>query len=134
MKKQTKIIRLKGIVFSGTGEGAKFTELPWVKSQIKEKFGFTPYTGTLNIKLDRNHLKVRKMLEKKKSVIILPEPGYCRGKCFKAYVMGSVEGAVILPEVEGYPNDVLEVVAPINLREKFGFKDGDTVEVIVVLE
>lgn len=134
MKNQTKMVRFEGTVFSGTGEGAKFVKLPWVKRQILEKAGFTPYAGTLNLRLDVKNKKARSFLDKADSMVIVPEVGYCRGKCFKARIMDSVEGAVIIPEVEGYPDDVLEVVAPINLRQKFGLKDGDRLEISIILE
>jgi len=134
MRKETKTIRVKGRVFSGTGEGAKFIKLSWVKDQIREKMGFTPYEGTLNLRLNGEDKKVKKALEEADSVIILPESGYCRGKCFKARIMESVDGAVIIPEVEGYPDDVLEVIAPINLRERFRLKDGDYVELSLTFE
>jgi riboflavin kinase len=134
MGKETKTIRVKGRVFSGTAEGAKFIKLSWVKDQIREKMGFTPYEGTLNLRLNGEDKKVKKALEEADSVIIVPESGYCRGKCFKARIMESVDGAVIIPEVEGYPDDVLEVIAPINLRERFRLKDGDYVELSLTFE
>jgi riboflavin kinase len=34
-------------------------------------------------------------------------------------------GAVLLPEVEDYPRDKIEVVAPVRLKEALGVKDGD---------
>lgn len=134
MENLPKIFNVRGRVFSGRGEGSKFIELPWVKSQIKEKLGFTPYKGTLNIMLDGNSLNVRKALKKAKPFIIAPETGYCRGKCFKVSIMNSVEGAIVIPEIEGYQENILEVVAPVNLREKFRLKDGDIVEVSVIVE
>jgi len=45
-----------------------------------------------------------------------------------------VDGAVIIPEVGGYPDNVLEVIAPINLRERFRLKDGDYVELSLTFE
>ncbi len=53
-------IVFKGTVFSGKGEGRKFIELPWVKRQIEEKLGFTPYSGTLNIRLIKRSAKSKK--------------------------------------------------------------------------
>ena len=47
-----KKMKLNGAIFSGGGNGKKFLELPWVKQQIREKLGFTPYPGTLNVKLN----------------------------------------------------------------------------------
>ena len=134
MGKQTKLIHVEGNVFSGTGKGAKFAGLPWVKSQIKEKLGFIPHPGTLNIRLTEKYMGFRKLLEKGKSIEIVPKSGYCRGKCFKAYIMDCLEGAIVIPEVEGYPENVLEVIAPINLRDRLRLKDGDKVEITVVLE
>ncbi|MBC7129766.1 DUF120 domain-containing protein, partial [Candidatus Bathyarchaeota archaeon] len=40
-----------------------------------------------------------------------------------------VKCAIIIPEVDGYPGNVMEIIAPVNLREKLGLKDGDIVEV-----
>jgi len=134
MEKQLKTVCVTGKVYSGVGEGSKFTALPWVKNQIKEKLGFVPHNGTLNLMLDKPNSKIRKALENARPIIIVPKPGYRRGKCFKASIMGLVEGAVVIPEVEDYPENVLEVIAPVNLREKFGLKDGDYVRVIVFVE
>ena len=128
-----KILVVKGKVFSGSGEGAKFIELPWVRKQIAEKLGFIPYLGTLNIKLAKDGVKVKKLLEKAKSIEISPVNGFCRGRCIKACLMDNVECAIIIPEIAGYPEDVLEVIAPINLRERFLLKNGDVVKVKITL-
>jgi riboflavin kinase len=129
----SKILSLKGKVFSGTGEGAKFTELPWAKQQIVEKIGFTPYPGTLNIKLTKNSLVAKNSLKKTNGIEILSTKDFCRGKCFHAY-MDDLKCAVVIPEVEDYPEDVIEIIAPVNLREKFKLKDGNVVEVKALLE
>jgi len=128
-----KASRVKGKVFSGSGEGAKFIELPWVRNQIVEKLGFTPYPGTLNIKLSKDDAKIKKLLKKTKSIEISPDANFCRGKCFKGYLMDYVECAIVIPEIVNYPENVLEVIAPINLREMLRLKDGDTVEVKMAL-
>jgi len=129
-----KVVHVRGRIFSGSGEGAYFTALPWVKRQIEEKLGFSPYPGTLNLKLTGENAEIRKLLENAKAIEILPEPGYCRGKCFRAYVGHGVACAVVLPCVENYAKDVLEIVASSNLREKLRLRDGDEVDVRIVLE
>jgi riboflavin kinase, archaea type len=122
-------LRIEGKVFSGKGEGAKFIKLPWVKKQIEEKLGFTPFLGTLNLRLCENGVKLKEQLKNEDSMEILPAEGFRRGKCFKAYLMDSLECAIVFPEVADYPADVIEIVAPVNLREKLQLKDGDVVEV-----
>jgi riboflavin kinase len=42
-----------------------------------------------------------------------------------------VKCAIIVPEIASYPSDMLEIIAPVNLREKLSLKDGDTLEVKV---
>ncbi|MBN1244946.1 CTP-dependent riboflavin kinase [Candidatus Bathyarchaeota archaeon] len=127
-----KRIKLSGTVFSGGGEGKKFLELPWVKRQITEKLGFVPYSGTLNVKLSEESAKRRKLLEKAPSVKICPADGYCNGLLFKALI-GTLECAIVVPEVAGYPKNLLEIIASVNLRETLQLEDGSEVAVTVNL-
>ena len=125
-----KTLHLKGRVFSGKGEGAEFVNLSWARKQIEEKLGFTPYSGTLNIRLDGKNTKMKKALMNATEAEILPAPGYCRGRIFEASIM-KVRCAVVIPEVLGYPEDVVEVISSTNLRERFHLADGSWVEVKV---
>jgi riboflavin kinase, archaea type len=120
----------KGAVYSGRGEGRKFIVLHWVKRQIEEKLGFTPYSGTLNIRLTKEGIAQKKWLEKAPCFEVFPEKGYCKGTLIRARVEG-LACAVIVPEVPNYPTDVLEVVAAWCLRERLKLVDSSEVEVIV---
>jgi riboflavin kinase len=125
-------IAFKGKVFAGTGEGRKYTELPWVKKAIKEKLGFEPYPGTLNLALPAQ-LRLCDLLGKSRGYEIPAQKGYYSGRFYKALLMKKMFGALIKPEVPGYPDNIAEFVAPICLREFFSLKDGDEVEVEVWL-
>ena len=127
-----KTLQLQGKVFSGKSEAAKFIDLPWVKKQIEEKLGFIPYSGTLNIKLIDQSNASRKALDIAGGMEILPDKGFCRGKCFQAYLMDNLKCAVVVPEVDAYPKDIIEIVAPIDLRHSFSLKDGDVVGVKIM--
>ena len=128
----TQEIVLKGKVFSGNKGGKLFVNLPWVRKQMDEKLGFNPYAGTLNLRLPNETALDR--LREADGIIIVPEKGYSEGKCFKALVNEKVEGAVVLPDVPDYPLDLLEVLAPVNLRKNFGLIDGMEVVVNIILE
>jgi len=127
------IITVKGRVFKGLGHGEKFTELPWAKRQIKGKLGFEPYPGTLNLSLPPN-IEAIKLLNMFRGWKIQPEKGYFPGRFYKAFIMQKVYGAVVRPEAPEYPDHIIELVAPICLREKFDLKDGDEVEVKIWLK
>lgn len=121
-----------GIVFSGRGEGKKFVSLPWVSRQIKEKAGFKPYLGTLNLRLTGEAAKLKPQLQKAHPLSIDPAEGYCPGFVIKAKI-GYSAVAIVVPEVPNYPEDVMEVVAPFCLREKEKLVDGSVVAVEVTV-
>jgi riboflavin kinase len=123
---------LKGRVFTGKSEGAEFIRLRWVQRQTEEKLGFLPYPGTLNIRLTKEGIGRKKALTRTDGLEISPATGYCGGKLFRAH-LGNVECAVVVPEIADYPEDVVEVIASVDLREKLGLADGDFVKVEVML-
>jgi len=125
-----KTLEFSGTVFSGRSEGQKFIKLPWVKRQIQEKMGFNPYPGTLNLRLFEESAERRKLLVSAEGMRICPTEGYCNGLLFKARI-GDLECAVVVPQVEGYTLDVLEVIASVNLKEKLGLRDGDEITITV---
>jgi len=127
------IITVKGEVFTGLSEGKRFIKLPWVRRQIEGQLGFEPHPGTLNLSVSSD-IRMGNLLEKFKGRGILPEKGYFLGRLYKALIVGRVPGAVIRPEVPGYPENVIEIVAPICLREELHLRDGDLVEVKIWLE
>ena len=127
-----KSLCLRGTVFSGNGEGAIYLKLPWVKKQIREKLGFVPYPGTLNVSITEESVTLKKTLAQGESNIdILPAKGFQPGKCYRASLKTELMCALILPEVAGYPENVIEIIGPENLRKKFHLSDGETVEVRV---
>ena len=126
------MITLEGEVFSGEGKGEYYINLPWVKNQIFKKLGFSPYKGTLNLKLS-DKVDIQK-LHRSEGIRIKPKPGYCAGKLFQAVVMKKIQGAVILPIVPKYPNDILEIIAPISLRETLELSNGDMINVTIKIQ
>ena len=122
-----------GKISTGLGEGKFFTQLSWVKKQLAEKFGIDPYPGTLNIVLssaeDRQRLSE---LRRTRGVEILPEDeGFCSGICYRAILGRGVEGAAVFPEVKGYPDDKLEIISSVNLKQALGLKDGDEISLTI---
>jgi riboflavin kinase len=126
-------LKVRGRVFSGEGKGAYFVKLPWAMRQFEEKLGFIPYAGTLNLALPRES-EASKILKEHPGIIITPAEGFYPGRCFRVVISGSLQGAIVMPETPNYPENVLEVIAPVNLREKLSLRDGDEVEIIVLLE
>jgi len=46
-------------------------------------------------------------------------------------VNGEGEGALVVADRTSYDLSVMEIIAPVSLRERFGLRDGDTVRVMI---
>ena len=125
-------VSFEGTIYSGKGVGKNFVALPWVTAQIESKLGFSPYQGTLNLRLTEESKEKRKLLDPEKGITVQPQTGYLPGVLFQATISG-LECAIVLPLIPDYPSDVLEVISPLYLRGKLGLSDGKKVTVWVTL-
>jgi riboflavin kinase len=121
-------IRVSGTVVSGKGDGSRFTELDWVKKQFVDKIGFEPFPGTLNVLLkDATNRDILEVNKERTFAIEPPDKSYCKGVALRAMISSTVMGAIIVPQVPGYSLDLLEIVAPMNLRGRLHLKNGDAI-------
>lgn len=127
-------LTLVGTVVSGSGEGARFTALEWARAAFEQQLGFEPWPGTLNLQvIGTGWAEALRRSGPESGIPIVPPDGYCAARCFPALVAGRIHGAVVRPEVDGYPDDKLELLAPVFLRRALELADGDTVELHVTL-
>ena len=133
-------IDFEGKVVSGMGEGAYYMSLEGYRKQFKEKLGYEPYAGTLNIRLiDQIFMNARRELGKQPSIFI---NGFSDGtrtygwvKCYRAVINdGRVNNAAVLVlERTHYDDSMLEVISPESIKQATGMKNGDRVKVQVQL-
>ena len=106
----------------------------WVQKTLREKVGFAPYAGTLNLRLDAPEEVARwkEIREEMKGIDIPPgDPSFCSARCFLARVEGFPDLpqggrlAVLLPEVDSYPADKMEIIAPFHVKDSLHIADGD---------
>lgn len=119
--------KITGVVFSDLGRAASFMALDWVRRSLTENLGFAPYPGTLNVKLETDgerELWCAVQANGNGMEIRAPDAEFCQARCFLVTIEGKHQGAVIVPEVEGYPADKLEVVAPVRLKDALQVADG----------
>jgi CTP-dependent riboflavin kinase len=124
---------LTGVVFSDLGQAASFMSLDWVQAALKERLGFAPYPATLNLRLQsQEELSAWRRIKAGETGIDLPPSGaaFCRARLYPVTVLSPFEGdkldgAILLPDVEGYPPDKIEVVAPIGIKDRLKIRDGD---------
>ncbi len=124
---------LTGKVITGLGEGQYYISLDGYRIQFREKLGFDPYPGTLNIKLDPESIELRKRISLHITIAGFTNHNrtFGNGYCFNIK-MSEIQGAVIVPERTHYPEDIIEIIAPVNLRKSLNLKDGSFVQVEVI--
>ena len=131
---QMRTATVTGVAFSGKRKAARFVEMPWAKSQMEAALGFNPYPGTLNLRLPRKEaIRVTQILKKCEHTDLAPSEGYFPARCFKVTIMGTLGGAIVVPEKPGYPSNVLEIIAPVNLRRALSIIDGDLIELALTI-
>lgn len=120
-------LSFKGRVTTGLGEGQYYISLEGYRKQFIDKLGFEPYPGTLNLQLKEpfaRHEAAAVKIEGFKDA----SRTFGGGKCYPVMIDG-VKAVVIRPDRSSYPLNLVEIIAPVNLRKKLGLKDGDEVEV-----
>lgn len=128
----------RGVVVTGLGEGAYYMSRKGYVIQFERLLGFTPYPGTLNLKLNEPYYVYQnRLLRKLRGLHIkgfrTKERVFGDVRAFRALIQSKIEGAVIYAERSIYGFDMLEVIAPVYLRDALRLKDGDVVEVEVYI-
>lgn len=121
--------KFHGHVVSGLGKGALFTELDWAKKQFIEKLGIDPHPGTLNILLtdDESKAKWQSLQDSASYTVYASDKQDCDARCYPVFVANQYAGAIVLPLIDYYPADQIEIIAPIPLRQRLSLQDGDKV-------
>jgi riboflavin kinase len=126
-------LKITGQVASGLGEGRYYLMQPGYVVQFAERLGYTPYPGTLNVRLtpaDRTRVgSVREWRGVRIDGFSAVGRTFGGATCHAAR-LGGRPGHLITPD-RTHHTDVIEFIAPEFLREALHLKDGDPVEVEV---
>lgn len=122
-----------GRVVSGTGQAARFTVLPWVESQCMEKLGFAPFPGTLNLELPPQCLSAVGLMKKAARMeLVPPDSSSCSAGIIPVFI-GPIGCALVFPSLDArpHPGNIVEVLAPVKLREVLALEDGAEVTIFL---
>jgi riboflavin kinase len=126
-------LQTRGTVASGLGEGRYYLSQPGYVAQFAERLGYTPYPGTLNVRLAPADFRRLSAVRDWKGIRIdgFSDGGRTFGgaTCHRAQLAGRA-CHLITPD-RTHHTDVVEFIAPEFLREVLHLTDGDTIEVRV---
>ncbi|HNY33646.1 MAG TPA: CTP-dependent riboflavin kinase [Methanothrix soehngenii] len=120
---------MRGKILSGLGQAQYFLAREGYSRQFAGKLGFVPFPGTLNVLLDEpfpaegTAIEIESFTEEGRTF------GACR--CYRILLNG-IAAAAVRPEKSRYPPELIEVIAPEELRPALGLKDGDAVDVMLL--
>ncbi|MGP8077038.1 MAG: DUF120 domain-containing protein [Thermoplasmata archaeon] len=126
-------VALAGKVSSGLGEGRYYLSQPGYVIQFTERLGYSPYPGTLNVRVGAEALRKASLVSEWSGIRI--DGFHASGRtfggatCFPARMNGH-PCHLIHPDRTHY-KDVIEFIARDCLREALPVKDHDTVEVSI---
>ena len=120
---------LTGKIVSGVKQGAFFTQLDWFQLQCRDKLGFKPYAGTLNLEISDDDAPMVAALEQEADIeFIPPDSEFCSGKAYPVLVEG-IRAAIVIPaaEVRVHGKNIIEVISDQRLKDVLNVDDGDSV-------
>ncbi|TFF92207.1 CTP-dependent riboflavin kinase [Candidatus Thorarchaeota archaeon] len=128
-------IVMHGKVETGIGEGAYYVDV--YASRLREALGFRPHLGTLNIKVtDEDSRRALGRMKNTPPLVVrgFEHEGRTFGDviCYRVKINGDIEAAVVLAQRTHHSDDVLEIVAPVNIREELSIEDDDIVKLTVI--
>jgi len=112
-------------VTSGVGKGAYYVTRPQYLNFFKKVLKAHPFPGTLNVIIDGK--KTSEILPHTYTPMEYGTIRYATGK------IGEIPIVVIRPQKSVHPENVIEIVAPINLRKKLKLTDGSEIEFQIFL-
>ncbi|MDD1670737.1 MAG: DUF120 domain-containing protein [Methanomicrobiales archaeon] len=125
---------LTGSVISGLGEGRYYMSLPAYRDQFRDVLGEDPFPGTLNLRLSSASRDVKKKVDGLPWTRIrgFVQDGRTFGDARSLPCrIGDIPCAIVVPGRSHYPDDVIELISPLELRAALGLSDGDLVTVEV---
>lgn len=111
---------IKGKVVSGLGKGQIY--IPQYLPYFETMLGFTCFPGTLNMKVEE-----LPVLDPTKKISIVPDESEAVD-CYLVTINNQFDGAIVIPHKTEHEKNIIELIAPVNLREELKVHDGDEVQ------
>ena len=123
------MVILNGILISGFGEGKFYMQK--YSDNFRDKLGYIPWLGTLNIKINS------KINISKDCVVIdgfnEAEKTFGSIKCYPCIINNkNIKVNLVVPEINKHKENIIELISPLNLRKTLNIKDGDEINIKLI--
>ena len=128
---------LKGNLIKGLDKGSYYMKKKGYKKQFQNLLNYTPWPGTLNIKLKS---PVTKKISNLKPIIIKgfkeKNRSFGKIKCYPCVLLNTkkvIKTHLIRPKRTSHGDDIIEIISPIYLKKHLNIKEGDEVTISLQL-
>jgi len=148
----------KGKIVTGMGEGSYYMSLKGYKKQFKEKLGYEPFPGTLNIKLaDKFYMDTKREIKNYPSLYVhgFKDENRTYGwvKCYPTVLIPEnkkndnesknihenseekknieIISSLLLLERTHHDNSLIEIISPVCIKDTANLKNGDFVTIVL---
>lgn len=116
---------IQGKLISGTGKGSYFVSM--YSELMEKKLGFIPFPGTLNLRME-----IIPQFNKTKKIILKKE-GFGDVDCYPVtvwnrFLRNHFKGYLLRPHKTIHPENIIEIIALVSLRQELSLTDGDEVQ------
>lgn len=129
-------ILIIGEVVEGMGEGGYYVSIKGYYKQFKEKLGFEPFKGTLNLRLNETDNKILRELMNQIDPVVIEgfktlEREYGPVHCYDVYISPLFnkdkkrKAAILDIKRTHHKENIIEILAKPYLRDYFDLSDGD---------
>jgi riboflavin kinase len=123
---------LFGTVVDGAGKGQEFVALDGYQEQFEAALGYTAYPGTLNVELHPDSPDLDAYVDQVRDIRITQwcdgETTYGAATCYPVVLRNGADVSerayVLEPDRTHHDESVVEVIAPVKLRESLGVDSG----------
>ena len=126
-------LELRGKIVLGLGEGKYYLSLEDYRKQIKDKFGYLPFPGTLNLEINEDEVWKKQQVLRMEPVVIsgFRDKNRTYGDLFAYPCKIERENCtVIVPIRTHHGPKIIEIISRFDLKKKLGKKDGDSIRVM----
>ena len=110
-------IGFEGTITSGLGKGAVFVSIDYYKDNIREKLGFSPYPGTLNLEVGKGQQQLRVITPIRIESFKKSGKAYGGASCYKIKIDG-IDAAIIVPDLTANEEKNVGGCAPLSFKIK----------------
>ncbi len=121
-------LEIKGTIETGLGKGQQFMSLPEYQQQFQEHLNFTPFAGTLNLKI--TPIQLPQSTKKTIPEFTVNQQTFGAVDCYPILIKNT-QGAIIIPKQTTHDNTTIEIISPVKLRDQYNLHDNDKITIKV---